>query len=160
MQIMVYIVVYISLCRVRRKNNVCTLATNCMHSLACYFGVYFRRCFATWDINTKITHSWPQKQFATRVHTLLSMYISMFADCAVLNTDIAVNESNYKHSIWRIQYYVFQCFELCREGLRNILDKPMSKSISINGFSAGASDWLSVVRPVNPKAYSKKKTRI
>ena len=36
----------------------------------CYFGVYFPRCCATREINTKITLSWAHKQFATRVHTL------------------------------------------------------------------------------------------
>ena len=45
-----------------------------MRSLECYFGVYFPRCCATQEINTKITLSWAHKQFATRVHTLF--YIS------------------------------------------------------------------------------------
>ena len=45
-----------------------------MHSLECYFGVYFPRCCATREINTKITFSSAHKQFATRVHTLFSMY--------------------------------------------------------------------------------------
>ena len=44
-------------------------------SLECYFGVYFPRCFATREINTKITVSWPLKQFVTRVHTLFSMHV-------------------------------------------------------------------------------------
>ena len=39
-----------------------------------YFGVYFPRCFATREINTKITLSWALKQFVTRVHTLFSIY--------------------------------------------------------------------------------------
>ena len=42
--------------------------------LECYFGVYFPRCCATREINTKITLSWVHKQFATRVHTLISIY--------------------------------------------------------------------------------------
>ena len=41
-----------------------------MRSLECYFGVYFPRCCATREINTKITLSWAHKQFATQVHTL------------------------------------------------------------------------------------------
>ena len=45
-----------------------------MRSLECYFGVYFPRCCATREINTKITRSWAHKQFATRVHTLFSIY--------------------------------------------------------------------------------------
>ena len=67
----------------KKWNNVCTLVTNCLctHSsvnlvfisLECYFGVYFPRCCATREINTKITLSWAHKQFATRVHTLFSM---------------------------------------------------------------------------------------
>ena len=44
-----------------------------MHSLECYFGVYFPRCCATREINTKITLLWAHKQFATRVHTLFYM---------------------------------------------------------------------------------------
>ena len=41
-----------------------------MRSLEYYFGVYFPRWCATWEINTKITLSWAHKQFAARVHTL------------------------------------------------------------------------------------------
>ena len=40
------------------------------HSREGYFGVYFPSCFATREINTKITLEWGQKQFVTRVHTL------------------------------------------------------------------------------------------
>ena len=45
-----------------------------MRSLECYLGIYFPRCCATLEINTKITLSSAHKQFATRVHTLF--YIS------------------------------------------------------------------------------------
>ena len=49
-----------------------------MRSLECYFGVYFPRCCATREINTKITLSWAHKQFTTRVHTLFYInYASM-----------------------------------------------------------------------------------
>ena len=41
-----------------------------MRSRECYFGVYFPRCCATREINTKITLEWAHKQFVTRVHTL------------------------------------------------------------------------------------------
>ena len=44
-----------------------------LRSLECYFWIYFPRCFATREINTKITLSWPLKQFVTRVHTLFSI---------------------------------------------------------------------------------------
>ena len=44
-----------------------------LRSLECYFCVYFPRCFATREINTKITLSWAPKQFVTRVHTLFSI---------------------------------------------------------------------------------------
>ena len=46
-----------------------------MHSLECYFGVYFPRCCTTREINTKITLSWAPKQFATRVHTLFYIFM-------------------------------------------------------------------------------------
>ena len=45
-----------------------------LHSLKCYFGVYFPHCYATREINTKITLSWALKQFITWIHTLFSMY--------------------------------------------------------------------------------------
>ena len=45
-----------------------------MRPLECYFGVYFPRCCATREINTKITLSWAHKQFATRVHTFFYIY--------------------------------------------------------------------------------------
>ena len=45
-----------------------------MRSPECYFGVYFPRCCATREINTKITLEWAHKQFATRVHTLFYMF--------------------------------------------------------------------------------------
>ena len=41
-----------------------------MHSLDCYFGVYFPCCFASGVIKTKITILGAQKQFATRVRKL------------------------------------------------------------------------------------------
>ena len=44
-----------------------------LRSLECYFGIFFPRCFATREINTKITLSWALKQFVTRVHTLFSI---------------------------------------------------------------------------------------
>ena len=42
--------------------------------LECYFGIHFPRCFATQELNTKITLSWALKQFVTQVHTLFSIY--------------------------------------------------------------------------------------
>ena len=39
-----------------------------------FFFVYFPRCFATREINTKITLLWALKQFVTRVRTLFSIY--------------------------------------------------------------------------------------
>ena len=50
-------------------------------SLECYFCVYFPRCFATREINTKITLSWALKQFVTRVHTLFSKNLYQCMDC-------------------------------------------------------------------------------
>ena len=43
--------------------------TNCFRES--YFGIYFLSFKATREINTKITLNWAQKQFITRVHTLL-----------------------------------------------------------------------------------------
>ena len=36
----------------------------------CYFGIYFPNLKAAREFNTKITFSWPHKQFAMTVHTL------------------------------------------------------------------------------------------
>ena len=55
-----------------------------MPSRQYYFGVYFPRSFATPVINTKITLSWPHKQFANPVHTLFSiswMYKTLPSSC-------------------------------------------------------------------------------
>ena len=46
-----------------------------MCSLKGYFGVYFPHCFATQEINTKITLLWAHKQFTTPTHTLSSVFI-------------------------------------------------------------------------------------
>ena len=48
-----------------------------LRSLQCYFGIYFPRCFATREINTKITLSRALKLFATRVHTLISITVGL-----------------------------------------------------------------------------------
>ena len=48
-----------------------------LRSLECYFGIYFPRCFATREINTKITLSWALKRFVTRVHASFAMYITI-----------------------------------------------------------------------------------
>ena len=45
-----------------------------LHSLECYFGVYFLSGEVTREINTKITLSWALKQFITRVQTLFSIH--------------------------------------------------------------------------------------
>ena len=40
-----------------------------------FFGIYFPHCFATWEINTKITLLWALKQFITRVDTLFTIWL-------------------------------------------------------------------------------------
>ena len=50
-----------------------------MRSLECYFGIYFPRCCATREINTKITLSWAHKPFATGLHTLFSISVAEFS---------------------------------------------------------------------------------
>ena len=62
-----------SLCRVRNK-IIYALLRRTVYALECYFGVYFPRCCATREINTKITLSWAHKKFPTRVHTLFYIY--------------------------------------------------------------------------------------
>ena len=60
------------LCRVRNTIMYVSRDELFVRSLECYFGVYLPRCFATGEINSKITLSWALKQFVTRVHTLFS----------------------------------------------------------------------------------------
>ena len=55
----------------RGYNNVYACDELFMHSLECYFGIYFPCCSTTQEINTKITLKWVHKQFAIQVHTLL-----------------------------------------------------------------------------------------
>ena len=47
-----------------------------LHTLKCYFSVYFPSCEATRKINTKITISWALKPFTTQVPTLFSTHIA------------------------------------------------------------------------------------
>ena len=59
-----------------------------LSSLKCYFGVYFPHCFATREINTKITLLWALKQFITQLHTLFSIYwlaVHTFSLCKMIN---------------------------------------------------------------------------
>ena len=62
-----------SLCHVRNKMMYVLLWQLFMCSLEYYIDVYFPRCCAAREINTKITLSWAHKQFAMRVHTLYSI---------------------------------------------------------------------------------------
>ena len=69
-KIVVFIIIYGFLMSCKKYNNI----------YPCYFGVYFYRCFATREINTKITLWWVLKQFVKRVHTLFSIF-SMCHHC-------------------------------------------------------------------------------
>ena len=66
-----------------------------LRSLECYFAVNFPRCFATREINNKITLSWTLKQFVTRVHTLFSISPAFLL---VILTLSLKNESHITHS--------------------------------------------------------------
>ena len=59
------------------------LITNSLCSLQCNFGACFLCCFATREMTTKITLSWTQKQFATRVRA--SFYMSIDHTCLPMN---------------------------------------------------------------------------
>ena len=48
-----------------------------MQSQESYYGVYFASCFATREINTKITLKWVYKQLATTVHRLFYFLYDM-----------------------------------------------------------------------------------
>ena len=55
-----------------------------LRSVECYFDVYFPRCFATREINTKITLSWALKHFVTRVPYVDYTIFSPFSVCSRL----------------------------------------------------------------------------
>ena len=61
-----------------------------LRSLECYISVYFPSCFASWEINTKIT-PWTQKQFVT-IH--LSLY-----DTSVIGAIIKIFQSKFESDI-------------------------------------------------------------
>ena len=46
-----------------------------MRSLECYFGVYFPRCCATREINTKIALSWPTAKTVRHASTYIILYV-------------------------------------------------------------------------------------
>ena len=83
-----------------------------MRSLECYFGIYFPRCFATREINTKTTLSWALKQFGTRVHTLFS--VCRYQHTILFDTSGHVqiclcymDNTNLVHSKWDIMSIIF-----------------------------------------------------
>ena len=61
-----------SLCHVNKIMYVLSWRT-VSAPLECYFCVYFPRCSATREMNTKIILSWALKHFVTRVHTLFAI---------------------------------------------------------------------------------------
>ena len=61
------------LCRVKNRIMFVLEWRTIMHSLGCYFGIYSLCCFATQEINTKMTLSRGHKQVVTLVHTLSHM---------------------------------------------------------------------------------------
>ena len=56
-----------------------------LRSLECYLDDYFPRCFATREINTKITLSWALKQFVARAHTSSSIYLNFKQGVAMMS---------------------------------------------------------------------------
>ena len=76
-----------------------------LHTLECYFGVYFPRCFATREINTKITLLWALKQLITRVHTSFSIYY--FNNCVL---PYFSNKKQYFAEVFYLYYYSIKLF--------------------------------------------------
>ena len=68
------IAIYMLIMSCNKSINVYCRDELFMHSLECYFGVYFPRCFATREINTKVTLLWAQIQLAPPFAPLFSMY--------------------------------------------------------------------------------------
>ena len=73
-----------------------------------YFGIYFPRCFATREINTKITFSWALKRFFTRVHTLFSIYYTYPHNYEHKALSRLVNRKKTPHTSVRCLWWVFQ----------------------------------------------------
>ena len=76
-----------------KENNVCTLVTNFLVlTRVLFLCVYFPRCFATREINTKITILLALKQLVTWVYT--SFFISRLSGFAKMNVWVT-QPSNY-----------------------------------------------------------------
>ena len=59
--------------------------------------VYFPCCFATQEINTKITLLWALKQFVNQVHTLFSIYC---IDCCICSWPLSWNHPEKPPVFW------------------------------------------------------------
>ena len=84
-----------------------------LRSFECYFGIYFPRCFATREINTKITLSWALKRFVTRVHTLFSIYLCWCWDRQLMLLSLCLYTMRNLHSIsvfyqWVLILYILR----------------------------------------------------
>ena len=70
-------------------------------SLECYFGVYFLCCFATREINTKITLKWAQKQF---IMCYFGVYFLRCFPTREINTKISLE--------WALKQFITQVHTL------------------------------------------------
>ena len=83
-------------------------------SLECYFGVYFPCCFATQEINTKITILWVQKKIGTRVHALFSIYSQRISSFHLSYFDNSVPQSkdlepvHYHSNFFSFKYFRYR----------------------------------------------------
>ena len=71
-KVVVFIFIYGFVMSYKKWNNVCILVPTC--------------CFTTRELNKKVTLSWAQRQFLTRVHTLFSLYAPCRTRCMGRNT--------------------------------------------------------------------------
>ena len=106
-----------------------------MRSLECYFGVYFPRCCATREINTKITLSWAHKQFATQyIHYSIFNRVSADGQISWLLLDIikhfAIQFGTYHYIYGRVSElrWLNSCLILCLWCHLNKYDMPFHLS--------------------------------
>ena len=105
--------------------------TNFFVLTQCYFGVYFPSCEATREINTKITLSWRQKQFATRVHKSFSIY-QIPTVKHVLRQHLYQHILNYNLSTLKTLSFKHLALRKMSSVLRNVAERKRSLKLSFN----------------------------
>ena len=105
-----------------------------MHSLEYCFAVYFPRCYATREINTKIPLPGAHKQFVTQIHTLLYIYLTVSFLCSgcdyykLRHINLPGVMQHYKTNKQQKKGWIFQNIFACKA--LNVPNDDMPRAIS------------------------------